>query len=418
MSKVSVDNIQPIGSGTSVTVNSAATLVVGNINSSGVVTATTFKGSFEATSASFSSNIDANGDLDVDGHTFLDNVSVGGATTCNGDVKISRAAGTDARLDINEGTTTNPLRIMQTATEARIITNASQPFNIRSQSGSGSTGYLAFWTRDFERIRITSGGDVGINTTAPQNGAHFQHFQSTVRHQSFQSTDGDLAIITDNNNNPALYIKGTGTADLVNIFDNATEVFTIRDGGNVGIGVASPDQALTVSGRVKTDDRFNVTKGSNGTIFNYDRTGVGALFIIDNLSNESNTRMRIRNTQGIINYNSSSDYRLKENDVNIADGITRIKKLRPIRFNWIKDKTTTYDGFFAHEVSDACPEAVDGTKDQVALEDDSNLELKKGDPIYQGIDNSKLIPLLTAALQESIAKIEVLEAEVTALKGS
>ena len=56
--------------------------------------------------------------------------------------------------------------------------------------------------------------------------------------------------------------------------------------------------------------------------------------MVDNLSNESNTRMRIRNPNGQINYNSSSDYRLKENDVKITDGITRIKKLRPIQFKW------------------------------------------------------------------------------------
>ena len=129
--------------------------------------------------------------------------------------------------------------------------------------------------------------------------------------------------------------------------------------------------------------------------------------------------MRIRNPNGTINYNSSSDYRLKENDVKITDGIIRLKKLRPITFNW-KSGTNTYDGFFAHEVSEACPMAVDGTKDQVATADDVSKGYAKnvGDPIYQGIDHGKMVPVLTAALQEAITKIETLEAKVSALEGS
>ncbi len=108
-------------------------------------------------------------------------------------------------------------------------------------------------------------------------------------------------------------------------------------------------------------------------------------------------------------YRTSSDYRLKENDVKITDGITRIKKLRPIRFNFIAEPDKTVDGFFAHEAADVVPEAVSGTKDEV--DSDNN-------PIIQGIDHSKLVPLLTAALQEEIAKREALEARIVALEGS
>jgi len=101
---------------------------------------------------------------------------------------------------------------------------------------SPAANTLIFDTNSVERVRITSDGNVGINTITIVDGAHFQHYQLPGRHQSFQSTNGDLAIITDNNSNPAVYIKGTGTADLVNVFDNTTEVFTIKDGGKVGIG--------------------------------------------------------------------------------------------------------------------------------------------------------------------------------------
>ena len=134
-------------------------------------------------------------------------------------------------------------------------------------------------------------------------------------------------------------------------------------------------------------------------------------------------------------YNTSSDYRLKENETPITDGITRLKTLKPYRFNWLADNdengnpTQTVDGFFAHEVT-AVPEAINGTKDAMHPEvlytaDDELPEGKEiGDvkevakPNHQSIDQSKLVPLLVASLQEAITKIETLEAKVTALENA
>jgi len=121
-----------------------------------------------------------------------------------------------------------------------------------------------------------------------------------------------------------------------------------------------------------------------------------------------------------ISYLTSSDYRLKENAVAISDGISRLKTLKPYRFNFKSDASTTIDGFFAHEVT-AVPEAITGVKDEVETtyydEGDTLPEGKAiGDvkntdsPVYQGIDQSKLVPLLVAAVQELIAKVEALEA--------
>ena len=171
---------------------------------------------------------------------------VGDIQTTAGDILVRQPAGTDATITINEGTTTHGLFLRQTATESRIQTGASHPLNIRAQAGTGSTQHLAFWTKDSERIRLTAAGDVGINTTAPQNSASVQHFTSTTRHQSFQSSLGDLSIVSDNNSNPVAYIKGTGTADLINVFDNTDEVFTILDTGKVGINAASPATNLQI----------------------------------------------------------------------------------------------------------------------------------------------------------------------------
>ena len=104
-------------------------------------------------------------------------------------------------------------------------------------------------------------------------------------------------------------------------------------------------------------------------------------------------------------YNTSSDYRLKENVTPVSDGITRLQQLKPSRFNFIADPDTVVDGFLAHEVQTIVPEAITGEKDAV---DD------EGNPVYQGIDQSKLVPLLTAALQEAIGEIESLKARLTA----
>jgi len=105
-------------------------------------------------------------------------------------------------------------------------------------------------------------------------------------------------------------------------------------------------------------------------------------------------------------YNTSSDYRLKENLVEITDGIERVKLLQPKRFNFIGDDVTV-DGFVAHETQEVVPESITGVKDEVDEE---------GNPVYQGIDQAKLVPLLTAALQEAIAKIEDLESRLQAIE--
>jgi hypothetical protein len=108
-------------------------------------------------------------------------------------------------------------------------------------------------------------------------------------------------------------------------------------------------------------------------------------------------------------YNTTSDYRLKENVVDLENATALVKQLKPRSFNFISEPDTAINGFIAHEVQAVAPEAVTGEKD--AIDDEGN-------PKYQGIDQSKLVPLLTAALQEALTRIEQLEAAVTALQQS
>jgi hypothetical protein len=99
-------------------------------------------------------------------------------------------------------------------------------------------------------------------------------------------------------------------------------------------------------------------------------------------------------------YNTSSDYRLKENVVSMTGALDRVSQLKPSRFNFIADADKTVDGFLAHEVQEIVPEAITGEKDAVDEE---------GNPDYQGIDQSKLVPLLVGAIQELKAEIDELK---------
>mgnify|MGYP005993396895 CR=1 FL=1 len=130
-------------------------------------------------------------------------------------------------------------------------------------------------------------------------------------------------------------------------------------------------------------------------------------------------------------YNTSSDYRLKENVDYNWDATTRLKQLKPARFNWIKDDTNTLvDGFLAHEVSSIVPEAITGDKDAMKDEqyivtpaveevkdEDGNITTEAKEavistrnvPDYQSIDQAKLVPLLVKTIQELEARITALE---------
>ena len=133
---------------------------------------------------------------------------------------------------------------------------------------------------------------------------------------------------------------------------------------------------------------------------------------------------RIETTGTQTNYVTSSDYRLKENVTYNWDATTRLKQLKPARFNFIADADTTVDGFLAHEAGTVVPEAVSGVKDGVEVwneADDLPDGISAGDnkldvdgntvPEYQGIDHSRLVPLLVKTIQELEARITALEGE-------
>ena len=261
------------------------------------------------------------------------------------------------------------------------------------------------------RATVDSNGRLGIGTTSPSSKLDL-HIGTDNTGLQITSTDaGAFASYFDNTGASTIGHSGTdlvlscdpagsvGSSNIVFQVDSNNERMRIDSSGNVGIGTSSP----STGGNGISFLPF-LANDTSRIIFN--RNSSGYLATVIEFLNGGITVGSIKHNNSSTQYNTSSDYRLKENVVSISDGITRLKTLKPSRFNFKNDTDTTVDGFLAHEVT-AVPEAIHGTKDEV--DSDNN-------PIYQGIDQSKLVPLLTAALQEAVAKIEVLETKVAALE--
>jgi hypothetical protein len=150
---------------------------------------------------------------------------------------------------------------------------------------------------------------------------------------------------------------------------------------------------------------------------------------------------KITSSSTSTSYQTSSDYRLKENVIPLVSALERVNDLPVYRFNFITDTEKTVDGFFAHEVQSVVPEAIHGVKDGTEdigvitnIEDGKTIKsdvteptkLKEGTewtytgsrPVYQSIDHSKLVPLLTRCIQELSAKNDALEARIAALENA
>lgn len=259
-----------------------------------------------------------------------------------------------------------------------------------------------------EKIRITSAGFVGIGTSAP-------NAILDIANASFQAVRTNLSSITDT------FHQYRGTPDGAG-YEHA-RVFSGRDASvhTYGSFLAFYTEGKT-SGTTDTSvERFRIDSSGRLLVGTSTFAGKGLSFmpgggiITDCNGTITFTHIEFKNNNGSVGsiqstgsstaYNTSSDYRLKENIKPVTNGITRLQQLKPSRFNFITDQDTVVDGFIAHEAQEVVPECVTGKKDAVDNE---------GNPVYQGIDQSKLVPLLTAALQEAIAKIESLEARLTA----
>ena len=205
-------------------------------------------------------------------------------------------------------------------------------------------------------------------------------------------SNGDTVVYGNTTLNKKLYIPNS------HVYFNQTE------SQRPGLSSASPDN--TVGGSYEY-------LGDGGGAFHSSREN-GVAYFANRNSNGNIMEFRKEYTRvgwievdgNTTKFESNSDHRLKEDITDITDAVDKLKKLKPVNFRWISDGTRV-DGFIAHEAQEVVPNAVSGTKD--AVDEDGN-------PDYQGIDHSKIVPLLTKALQDAISKIEVLEERIAKLE--
>lgn len=162
--------------------------------------------------------------------------------------------------------------------------------------------------------------------------------------------------------------------------------------------------AVTTDGASAAALRLNHVTGSTVVYTHYmwNGTAIGSV-------NRNGTN------NGVV-YGTTSDYRVKYDDGPITDAVARVSALRPIRFRWRSHPDNEpEDGFLAHEVQEVVPEAVSGAKDEVLQPDDPRVTEggeEAGTMILQGLDTGRLVPLLTAAVQELAARLNALEVTV------
>jgi hypothetical protein len=219
--------------------------------------------------------------------------------------------------------------------------------------------------------------------------------------------------------NTSGYIENYEAGSIV-FRNGGTERMRIDSSGNVAINGGVLDSSrLTINGNV-----------SNPNLQSYQNTTSGV------------THFWFRNPNGIVgsivtqpsstNYNTSSDYRLKTDAQPMTGASARVLALKPVNFEWISSGERV-DGFLAHEAQEVVPEAVHGTKDAMrdeeyevtaaVLDADGRVVTEavmgtRSVPDMQGIDQSKLVPLLTAALQEALTKIASMETRLASLEAN
>ena len=293
-----------------------------------------------------------------------------------------------------------------------------------------------------EMMRLDDSGNLGLGTTLPEKRLDVVETEVNIAPNATcplvvrRDANVGINLLCGNTADGGIFFGDTDNAQTGRIiYDHSVNALDFYTGSTKALSIDSDHILHTLSAigatfyaNVNTDFRTKTTSSTDagGIAIESTSDNTGNRFHIS-FSNPNGVVGSIRTNGSATAYLTSSDYRLKENITPVADGIDRLKQLKPSRFNFIADPSVTVDGFLAHEVQDVIPEAISGEKDAVQTwEEGENLPDgvsvgdtkldENGDPIpsYQGIDQSKLVPPLTAALQEAVAKIETLEARLNA----
>ena len=337
-------------------------------------------------------------------------------------------------LDVNGGSTTQLRLTAADSTSASIIN-----FGDQANVAAGRIIYshvndsFSFKTNNVnDRMVIDSSGNVGIGTDDPITTLTLGTGTTGLSFQSSSTTlnSGKIAVVKP-------VEVGNGNGHLV---------FETYQGGSGG----GERMRIDASGNVLVGGSISGTPSIGVVLYKDSTRGIvkaaTTLSTADAVAafyNPNGKVGQIVTSGSSTSYNTSSDYRLKENVVPLTGAIDRVKQLKPSRFNFITDADTTVDGFLAHEVADVVPEAITGTKDgmrdeeyevtpavyedvvipAVLDEEGNEVEAERTEqqlvseavmgtrsvPDYQGIDQSKLVPLLVATIQELEARITALE---------
>ena len=325
-----------------------------------------------------------------------------------------------------------------------------------------SSGNMRFGTADAERMRIDSSGNLLVGETSPISNGDITLARSAtdanISLLSRSTTDSHSCSIqmqksSTNSGNFAATSSGDQLGSIV--FRGVNTSAVSKEGASISVTQTGTDASTVPAAMVfDTNGTERMRIDSNGSIlFNtstlsdggnnsmsYSNTGDETL-IISSAGTGSSYMIRFMNGNGVAgqilsggtttSYQTNSDYRLKTDVQPMTGASDRVLALKPVNFEWIVDGTRT-DGFLAHEAQEIVPEAIFGSKDAMkdkeyevspaVLDDDGNVVTEaamgtRSVPDYQGIDQSKLVPLLTAALQEALTKIDALETRITALEG-
>jgi hypothetical protein len=369
-------------------------------------------------------SIDSSGNLTVSGNLTslgIDDNADATAITIDSNENVGIGTSPSYKLHTLIGSgEANGVGILNTSGQGLNIYTDSTAANADVSIDQGATGAaIIFRQNGTERLRLAGGGNVGIANTSPNS------YDAEAKNLVVGSGTGHqgMTIVAGTSSKSKIHFAdGTGAAaykgmvhydhnaDTLNLATSGNDRLSITSSGNVGIG-GTPGDKLDVFGGVGMFRRSDVNSGSAERIVAF--------------KDGSNTeRGSIKISNSAVTYTTGSDYRLKENVDYTWDATTRLKQLKPARFNFIADDTNTLvDGFIAHEVSSVVPEAISGEKDAFQvweafetlpegvsvgdnkLDDDGNRI-----PLMQSIDQSKLVPLLVKTIQELEARITALEA--------
>jgi hypothetical protein len=315
---------------------------------------------------------------------------------------------------------------IQTINRTGATTSTGTGYELRTTT-EGSVGFLSYYTNNSERMRIDSAGNVGIGVTPSAwggagvvalqvGGSGLSNFAGSAHTYYINNTyyDGTNFRYINSSINAHRYrqifngghawdIAPSGTAGNAITF---TQAMTLDASGNLLVGRTSNDANLTGC-------TFGpIGGGITGTV----STGTNEIFVFNNTATGGTAKVAFRTanvekgsiawTNASTAYNTSSDYRLKENVAPMQNALDTVAQLNPVTYTWKADGSAG-QGFIAHELQAVVPDCVTGEKDAVD---------KDGNPQYQGVDTSFLVATLVKAIQEQQDIITALTARIEALE--